>query len=146
MVCRPAGLALRLWAAFRTVSLFWDPGQSNSDPLSIPFSSHRTKAQECWQKSMTPRHVEPQPGPGTVTSTHNYGSMKGHVPKSVEWDVHPPGMGTLQSPVSKTLEGTPGTGRSKALGNTIPAFSLGLSNPNLSATAAGLQDSPPQNH
>ena len=95
---------------------------------------------------MTPCHVETQPGPGTVTSTHNYGSMHGHVPESVEWDVHPPGMGTLQSPVSKALEDTPVTGRSEALGNTIPAFSLGPSTPKLSVTATGLQDSLPQNH
>ena len=90
-------------------------------------------------------HVDPQSGTGTVTSTHNYGSMHGHVPESVEWDVHPPGMGTLQSPVSKTLENTPDTGN-EALGNTIPAFSLGPSTPNLSATATGLHDSLPQNH
>ena len=93
---------------------------------------------------MTPCHVEPQPGPGTVTSTQNYGSMHGHVPESVEWNVHPPGMGTLQSPVSKIPENTD-TG-SEALGNTIPAFSLGPSTPNLSATATKLQDSLPQNH
>ena len=96
--------------------------------------------------AMRPCRVDPQHGRGTVTSTHNYGSVHGHVPKSVEWDVHPPGMGTLQSPVSKTREDTPGTGRSEALGKTIPAFSLGLSTPNLSATATGLQDPLPQNH
>ena len=43
---RQTGLALRLWAAFRGVSLFWNPGWSSSDPVAHPshLSGQRPKS------------------------------------------------------------------------------------------------------
>lgn len=126
---RQTGLSLRLWAAFRAVSLFWNPGWSSSDP----FSSQWTKAKKCWQISMKSRQEDPQSGTGSVTSTHNYRSMPALVSKSVVWHVHPPGMRTLQCPVSKSLEDTLGTGRSGELGNPTVVFSSRCSTPKLSS-------------
>lgn len=133
LVHRPTGWCPQIVSCIQGCVFVLEPRMKQQWPLSTPFSPQWTKAKKCRQISMNSCHVDPQSGTGTVTSTHTYRSMPGLVSKSVVWDVHPPGMGTLQCPVSKTLEDTPGTRRSEELGNTTAVFSSRCSTPNISS-------------
>lgn len=101
LVHRPTGWCPQIVSCIQGCVFVLEPRMKQQWPLSTPFSPQWTKAKKCWQISMKSCHVDPQSGTGTVTSTHTYRSMPGLVSKSVVWDVHPPGMGTLQCPVQR---------------------------------------------
>lgn len=147
--CRPAGLGLKWWVAFRPLYLssLRDPGWSSSDTLSTIFSPQSAKAQALAETHDVMLLGASSCGWHTATPPTTHGSTHVHAPKSMHWDVHSPVVEALQGHQAKSLEDPPVTGRSQMLGNTAAvspqdsAFS-----PKLSATTAGLSDSHPQTY
>ena len=136
LVSRPAALGLKLWAAFRAalcVSVLgprlkqqWPPEHTllTSEDKGSRVLAEIHAVMPCGYSAWNCHcHLHPRcMDPCTATLQVNA------VGRTPTWSGGP----------AKSLDDTPGTGRSETLGNTTAAFSSGFSTPKLSAMATGL--------